>query len=233
MLANRRSVGFGTPYLEYPLCALPREVATALIARLYAPDQRFARAFYRYWREVLGQSEEEASRSTAAELVESMEALQGNLADPCVHTIGIDHGQDYEPIGIFAFRPLHEHTQGRMLRDAMRSGPLETRYCGRSAIAHAVALLDEHAARAAFDNILLSIARKALTGGFAFVFFYTSDDRLEFLYRRYGMDFPPDLRLPHSAHLVGVYDPTRPANLERMRRTADRLGIDLAFPVSA
>ena len=97
-------------------------------------------------------------------------------------------------------------------------------------MAHAVALLDEYSRRGALERILLSIARKALDGGFSFVFFFSSDDRLKSLYRRFGMVFPPDLRFPDTAHLVGVYDPANPRNLERMRRIGGHLGLDPELP---
>ena len=212
---------------ERPLASLPRADATSLVRRLYAPDQRFARAFYRYWHTIIGQPEHVARDSTATELAQSADALLDNLDDSCVHTIGVEHAGGYEPIGMFAFRPLGDHAQGRILEQHVADTGLAARYPGPLAIGHAVAILDDHATREALETILLSIARKALAGGFAFVFFYTSDERLVPLYRHFGMDFPPDLHFPHSAHVVGVYEPARPINLRRMRIVAHRLGVPL------
>ncbi len=214
-------------YAIRPLRTLTGTDRCALVERLYGPDQRFARAFHRYWREVIGQSEQEAETSTAAELAQYADAILKNPNDPCVHCVSLDRDGQYDPIGIFAFRPLEEHPQGQILERHLRLTGQRARYDGRLAIAHAVALLDEHATRMAFNRILLSIAHKSLSGTFSFVFFYTSDDRLIPLYRRYGMEFPPDLRFPHSAHIVGVYEPARPENLTRMRTVAQRCGVEL------
>jgi hypothetical protein len=221
-------------YSTRPLRTLAPADRCALVQRLYAPDQRFARAFYRYWRDVLGQPEEEARASTAAELAQCADAILTNLSDACVHCVGVDRDGEYDPIGIFSFRPLEEHPQGLILESHLRCSGKRARYEGRLAMAHAVALLDEHATRSAFDRILLSIAHESLSGAFSFVFFYTSDDRLVPLYRRYGMEFPPDLHFPHSAHVVGVYEPARPDNLARMRIVAQRRGVEceLATQVS-
>ena len=214
-------------YAIRPLRTLPEGDRCALVERLYGPDQRFARAFYRYWREVIGQSEQEAQTSTAAELAQYADAILKNPNDPYVHCVSLDRDGQHDPIGIFAFRPLEEHSQGQILESHLRFTGQRARYDGRLAIAHAVALLDEHATRMAFNHILLSIAQKSLSGAFSFVFFYTSDDRLIALYRRYGMEFPSDLRFPHSAHIVGVYEPARPENLTRMRTVAQRCGVEL------
>jgi hypothetical protein len=94
-------------------------------------------------------------------------------------------------------------------------------------MAHAVSVLDEYANRGALETILFSIAKKSIIGKFSFVFFFVSDSRLVRLYRRFGMEFPDDLRFPHSKHVVGIYEPTALRNLERMRATAKRLGVAL------
>jgi hypothetical protein len=210
---------------------LRRDCAAALIEQLHAPDQRFARAFYRYWREVLGQSAAEAQRSTYAELDEAAQALLRNLDDPHVHTIGVETRRRYEPFGIFAFRDLEEHTRGRILARHLQRSHLDARYPGRLGIGHAVALLDEHATRRALQSVLLSIARKALAGRFSFVFFFSSDTRLARLYRRFGMEFPPDVCFPDSAHLVGVYEAAAPRNLERVALAAEQLQVEECAPI--
>ena len=214
-------------YVVRPLSTLARADARALVRRLYAPDQRFARAFYRYWRDVVGQSVDEAQASTAEELAQNANAILADLSDPHIHAVGLEDGTGYHAIGMFSFRPLDQHAQGRVLSQYLDSTGLRGRYPGRLAIAHAVALIDEQATRAALETILLSIAVRSLSDGFSFVFFYTSDDRLVPLYRHFGMDFPRDLRFPHSAHTVGVYDVGRPANDARMRTVAQRLGVEL------
>ena len=42
-----------TRYTEMPFCRLPRATAMRLVDQLTAPEQRFARCFHRYWREVM------------------------------------------------------------------------------------------------------------------------------------------------------------------------------------
>jgi hypothetical protein len=213
-------------YAIRPLRTLTGADRCALVERLYRSDQRFARAFYTYWHEVIGQPAQEAQTSTAAELAQYADAILKNPNDPHVHCVSLDRDGQHDPIGIFAFRPLEEHSQGQILESHLRFTGQRARYDGRLAIAHAVALLDEHATRMAFNHILLAIAHKSLSGGFSFVFFYTSDDRLVPLYRRYGMEFPPDLRFPHTAHVVGVYEPARPENVTRMCLVAQRCGAE-------
>jgi hypothetical protein len=211
-------------YRERPLCSLSRASATALVDRLHAPDQRFARAFYRYWHEQLGHSAEEAARRTAAELDQAAQGLLDDFGDPRVHTIGFEREARYEPFGIFAFRDLQEHARGAVLaRQILYS---RVRYPGRIGIGHSVALLDAEATREALTWVLLSIAQKALAGAYSFVFFFSSDLRLAGLYRRFGMEFPADLRFPDSAHLVGVFDVKAPANLARVARASERFGIE-------
>src|SRR5262245_26264790 len=73
-------------YTEMPLQRLPPATARRLIAQLYAPEQRFARCFHRYWREVMGQSEAEAAASTRDELAASAAAIDPR--DSMLHTIG-------------------------------------------------------------------------------------------------------------------------------------------------
>src|SRR5687767_3956681 len=74
-------------YVEMPLSRLPRATAHRLIDQLFAPEQRFARCFHRYWRDTMGMTEAAATRATRDELVTSAAVLRAGLADPCVHTI--------------------------------------------------------------------------------------------------------------------------------------------------
>lgn len=217
-------------YLERPLSVLPRADARTFVTRLYAPDQRFARGFYFYWRTVMGASDAEARRNVERELSLYGGLVLENLSDPCQHTIGLGDESGYQPIGLFAFRPLLEYEPGRLLHEHLRSTGQLARYPGPLAIGHSVAILNEHACRSALETILLSIARKALEQDVAWVFFWASDVRLATLYRHYNIHSSAELMLPGSSHVVGVYETAAPANLERMAQCARRLGVDVAVP---
>ena len=93
-----------TRYTEMPFCRLPRATALRLVDQLTASDQRFARCFHRYWREVMHMSEAEATQATADELAGAANMLRAGLADPHFMTIGVTHDLGYEPVGIYAVR---------------------------------------------------------------------------------------------------------------------------------
>ena len=196
--------------LERPLAQLPAADAERLVRELFAPDQRFARAFFHYWHTVLGHNAPTARLETLIELAHAREHVLAHTDDPHYHTVGFV-GVRYEPIGMFGYRPLAAHPMGAKLASA--AAPL----CdGPFGIAHCLATLDTYASTSVLRTMLASIALKAEARGDRRVLFYTSDHRLERLYRRFGMDFPPALRLPESRHLVGMFDLERPDNRARM-----------------
>ncbi|HVK74905.1 MAG TPA: hypothetical protein VM734_16365 [Kofleriaceae bacterium] len=211
---------------EMPLCRLPRATARRLITQLYAPDQRFARCFVRYWRDVMGQPADDAARSTAAELEASAATLLANLDDPHVHTIGVTHDLGYEPVGMYAVRPLASHPVGREL-DAVLGPGRE-----RRGLCHAVAIRDDHAGLRALRTVFVNIARRAVEADLDVLYFYSSDHRLADVYRHFGMEFPDSLALPRSHHLVGRYQVHRADNRARVANTAAQLGL-IELPAAA
>jgi hypothetical protein len=214
-------------FTERPLRSLGRTEASALIHSLYSPEQRFGRAFYRYWVEVAGQSPEQALISTASELAESARALADRLDDPHVFALVTEGQCGAEAIGLFALRPLSEHPFGQRIAVLIGKNPL-TGFPAPYGIAHSVAVRDDHAGLSALQAILASIARKSIARGYGTVFFYSSDRRLARLYARFGMTFPPELAAVGTGHLVGVYEPTRPDNMRRLRDYDRRQRAELA-----
>ena len=219
-----------TRYSEMPLCRLPRATANRLIDQLYAPDQRFARCFFRYWRDTMGMSDAAAMRAMQDELATSAAVLRADLADPHFHTIGVTHDLGYEPVGIYAVRSLASHLVGRRLDATMPAG---TPGAGaRRGIVHAVAIRDDHAGLTALRTAFVGVARKAVEQDLDVLYFYSSDHRLAGVYKFFGMDFPPGLALPDSRHLVGRYQVHRADNRERVAFTAQQLGM-VELPVAA
>lgn len=217
-------------YRQMPLARLPRATALGLIDQLFAPDQRFARCFHRYWRDTMGLSDAAATRATRDELATSAAVLRADLADPFVHTIGIAHDLGYEPVGMYAVRALASHPVGRRLDAAI---PVGTPGAGeRRGMVHAVAIRDDHAGLTALRTAFVGIARRAAEQDLDVLYFYSSDHRLAGVYRHFGMEFPPGLALPGSRHLVGRYDLHRPDNRERVAFTAAQLGL-VELPVAA
>ncbi len=204
---------------EMPLHRLPPATARRLIDQLYAPGQRFARCFHRYWSEVMEQPAEVAARLTHDELEVSRAALLAQLDDPHVHTIGITHDVGYEPIGLYAVRPLAAHPVGVVLDRALGPGR------ERRGLCHAVAVRDDHAGLRALRAMFVAIAHRATEAELDVLYFYSSDHRLAGVYRHFGMDFPPDLAIPGSRHLVGRYLIHRPDNRARVAHTAAQLGL--------
>ena len=219
-----------TRYAEMPLSRLPRATAHRLIDQLFARDQRFARCFHRYWRDTMGMTDAAAARATSDELVTSAAVLRADLADPYVHTIGITHDLGYEPVGMYAVRPLAAHPVGRRLDATMPAG---TAGAGaRRGIVHAVAIRDDHAGLTALRTAFVGIARRAVEQDLDVLYFYSSDHRLAGVYKHFGMDFPEALVLPGSRHLVGRYQLRRADNRERVAFTAEQLGM-VKLPVAA
>ncbi|MEO8701891.1 MAG: hypothetical protein ABI867_17735 [Kofleriaceae bacterium] len=194
--------------IERPLASLPAPDAERFIRALFAPDQRFARAFHHYWKHVVRQNDATARLSTLCELAQVSSKLLENLADPNLFTVG--HA---EPIGIFGYRPLADHAYGERIASAVARAGAATTNVG---IAHCVGILDAHAGMRVLKTMFLSIARKAQAQGHGQLYFFTSDHRLEGLYLRFGMEFPDWLALPDSKHLVGMYDLTRCENRIRV-----------------
>jgi hypothetical protein len=197
---------------ERPLASLPAEQAESFIRALFAPGQRFARAFHHYWRVVLKQNEATAKLNTYIELAQSGAKLIENLGDPAMHVIC----QDGQPIGIFGYRELRAHAFGAKIADVVSTTALADTCKGPLGIAHCVGILDQYASIDVLKRIFASLARKANAAGHQQLFFFTSDHRLEGLYKRFGMEFPAELAVPDSKHLVGMFDLTRCENRIRL-----------------
>jgi hypothetical protein len=224
-----------TRYTEMPFCRLPRATALRLVDQLTAPDQRFARCFHRYWREVLHLSEDDATRATADELRAAAELLRAGLGDPHFTTLGVTHdlgrfaaegietarvrSLGYEPVGIYAVRALTAHPVGARLDAAL--GPARE----RRGLCHAVAIRDDHAGLTALRSAFIGVARRAVELDLDVLYFYSSDHRLAGVYKHFGMDFPDGLALPGSNHLVGRYQVHRADNRARVAQTAEALGM--------
>jgi hypothetical protein len=201
--------------IERPLASLSAPDAERFIRALFAPNQRFARAFHHYWKHVLKQNEPTARLNTLCELSQVADKLLANLGDPDMFTVGHGEGAAYQPIGIFGYRPLRAHAFGDRIASVVARG-LSRHPASDLGIAHCVGILDAHAGMRVLKTMFLSIARKAQAQHHAQLFFYTSDHRLEGLYRRFGMEVPDSLALPDSKHLVGMYDLTRCENRIRI-----------------
>lgn len=208
--------------IERPLASLPTADAEHFVRSLFAPDQRFARAFHQYWKVVLGQNAATATLNTRVELAQAAAKLVAHLADPNIFTVGYQ-GATYEPIGIFGYRDLEAHPFGQKIADVITEGPIAARCGRRLGIAHCVGILDAHAGLEILKTMFLSIARKAQAADHAQLFFFTSDHRLEGLYRRFGMEFPPELALHDSKHLVGMFDLARCENRMRVNQLESAL----------
>ena len=196
----------GLLYKTVPLCKLPREEALILIKRLFSIEERFARSFYRYWHEVMKQPEEQAWESTRQEVQDYIDQLSNNLEDPYYHTIGCVEEGVYVPVGLYGFRDLEKHPIGPKLQQSLDSNPeLTEKYQGNLAIAHAMSMLDGHRHIQMLRYAFLLIGLEALERDIKHIFFFMSDYRLERVYTRFGLDFPSNLKLPDTKHLVGCY----------------------------
>jgi hypothetical protein len=211
---------------ERPLASLPAEQAEQFIRALFSPNQRFARAFHHYWRVVLKQNEATAKLNTYIELAQAGAKLIEHLGDPAIHVIC----RDDQPIGIFGYRELRAHAFGQKIADVVAASPLARTCKGPLGIAHCVGILDAYASIDVLKRIFASLARKASAAGHEQLFFFTSDHRLEGLYRRFGMEFPAELAVPDSKHLVGMFDLARCENrirLAHLEAALDKVDIEL------
>lgn len=210
-------------YQTKPLSQLPREQAVAFCKQLYSPDERFAQGFFRYHKEILNRTDEEAWQATQEELKKSIQRLIDNLDDPRVRTIGFRQHEEYSPIGLYAVRPLEDHYNGKKLIQSMAETGLLEHYPGKLAIAHSFSALNGYRNRALMKYAFLLIALQALREEFQHIFFFMSDYRLGPIYKRFGLEFPPDLTFPDSKHLVGCYSIT-PEHLTQIQATVEQLG---------
>lgn len=208
-------------YQSMPLCKLPQEKAIAFCRKLYSPEERFALSFYRYHKDIINLPEKEAWQATLDELNEYVDRLIENLNDPRYHTIGYELPEGYLPVGLYGFRALNDHEAGRKLFDSMTVNGVIDRYHGNLAIAHSFSALNGYRNRALMKYAFLMIALEALEQGFQHIFFFMSDYRLGSVYKRVGMDFPPDLTFSDSKHLVGCYSITS-EHLKDIKETADQ-----------
>lgn len=220
-------------YTEMPFCRLPRATALRLVDQLTAPDQRFARCFHRYWREVQHLPEADAARATADELRAAADMLRAGLADPHFMTLGVTHDLGYEPVGIYAVRALAAHPVGARLAAALDADRF-TADGGRErrGLCHAVAIRDDHAGLTALRSAFVGVARRAVELELDVLYFYSSDHRLAGVYKHFGMEFPDGLAIPGSNHLVGRYQVHRADNRARVAQTAEALGL-VELPVAA
>jgi len=203
-------------FIERPLATLPADHAERFVRAMFAPDQRFARAYHYWFRAVQGHNEPTAKLATRIELHKACDALLANLGDPNVHTVGFqkvavsweDAGgaASYQPIGVFGYRALTALPFGAKIAERIAATSLRTRCATASGIAHCVGILDAHGNLDVLKTILLSLAHKAQTAGHDQLFFFTPDHRLRGLYERFGMEFPEEIQLPTSKHLVGMFD---------------------------
>jgi len=214
--------------LERPLASLPPAQASAFVAALMAPGQRFARAFHQHHRVRLGQPHAVATASTLESLAGAARGLLGELGYPRVHTLGFGAGAAYRPVALFALREL-EWTpwapgtgQGR---HPERNGtPRSCASRGPFALASSLGLLDEHAHLDVVKALLLSIVNKALARGQRRVFVLCADGCLRDVLSHFGVDFRPALVAPDALHQVGCFDLESIDNLERLYEVAYSLG---------
>lgn len=218
-----------THYSQRPLHRLPRATALRLIDQLTAPDQRFARCFARYWQSVAKLDAAAVTRATRDELTKTATMLRASLGDVRFQTIGVMHDVGYEPVGLYAVRPLEDHPVGRVIATSLAAGGAKQGL--RRGIVHALAIRDDHGGLAALRTAFLHIARDAEAQGFDVLYFYSSDHRLAGVYRRFGMEFC-DAPALDSGHLVGRYDLFTQAHVVRMCDLEASLGMS-ELPVAA
>lgn len=205
-------------FIERPLATLPTEHADRFVRALFAPEQRFARAYQYWFQTVQGHNEATAKLETRVELHTASQRLLSNLADPALHTVGFQkvaaNWQDagsaaaYQPVGLFGYRALGELPMGAEIEHRIATTNLRERCTGPLGIAHCVGILDERGYQRldVLKTIFLSLAHKAERAGHGQLFFYTPDHRLRGLYAKFGMEFPAELQLPNRKHLVGMFD---------------------------
>lgn len=216
-------------YQSVSLHELPRDNAVKFCKQLFHPEERFSLSFYRYWREVLNMPEEEAWQATLDELKMYLDNLLANMDDPYFHTIGFNQHNEYIPIGLYGFRALEKHAIGPKLMQTLAKPELAGRYEGNLAIAHSFSALNGYRNRLLMKYAFLMIALEALQNDYQHIFFFMSDYKLGPIYQRFGMEFPEDLKLPDSQHLVGSYSIT-PDNIAIIQQVADQFKIRDSVP---
>lgn len=194
-------------YHTVPLMQLPQGQAFALIDKLCEPQERFYKAFYRYWADVLHQPEPEAHESTRKEVQEYVDLLKtAHPTDPYFHSVGFLGDEGYTPVGLYGFRPLEAHSHGPKFFEIFeRHAELKQKYQGNLAMAHAFSVLDGHRNRLMLRYAFVLIAQEALKKDINHIFFFMSDYKLERVYKRYGLEFPENLRFSDTKHSVGSY----------------------------
>ena len=143
---------------DRPLASLPAEQAEQLIRALFAPNQRFARAYQHHYRFVLRQNEPTAKLNTRIELARAAATLLARLDDPCMHVLC----RDDEPVGLFGFRG--------------------------DGVAHSIAVLDAYAHLYLELHVFVAIARMATSAGHRELRVITNDRRLASRYAQHGME---------------------------------------------
>jgi hypothetical protein len=192
-------------YQAVALSQLPKEQAVEFCQGLYSPEERFAKGFYRYWKDVLNMTDEEALAATHRELETYTQGMLDNLDDPYFQTIGFNQQGTYIPVSIYSLRPLESHATGsKLLQGLQESGHIK-HYPGNLAIAHSFSTLSGYRTRFLMKYAFTLIAIEALAKNYNYIFFFMSDHRLGPIYQRYGLEFPPELKIPDSQHLVGYY----------------------------
>ncbi|MCA9806818.1 MAG: hypothetical protein KC476_02590 [Cyanobacteria bacterium HKST-UBA06] len=212
-------------YYSVPLAQLPNREAVDLCNQLFEPDERFCQGYYRYWRYILNQSKEEAWKNALEECETTLNGLIEHLDDPYMYSVGfrLDERQ-YVPVGIFGFRELTQHYQGKKLAQALADRNMLGHYEGKLAMAHTYSSLKKYRNLAMLKYTFLQIALNALRGGYKHIFFFMSDFRLGTIYKRFGLEFP-DLSFHDSHHLVGCYT-MNDEHIQTVLKAADEFGIN-------
>ncbi|MBA2541490.1 MAG: hypothetical protein H0V17_17745 [Deltaproteobacteria bacterium] len=209
-------------FIERPLATLPADHAERFVRAMFAPDQRFARAYHYWFRTVQGHNEPTAKLSTRIELHKACDAVLANVGDPNLHTLGIqkvaaswqDAGgaASYQPIGLFGYRALTALPVGAKIAERIASTSLRTRCAGPSGIAHCVGILEEHGGLDVLKTVFVSLAHKAQAAGHAQLFLFTPDHRLRGLRAvRHGV--------PRGAPVAEQQAPRRHVRSRRQSRT--------------
>lgn len=192
-------------YEVVPLCELPKAQAREFATALFHPEERFAQGFYRYWKDILLMSEDEAQEATRNETEQYLTALLNNLDDPYMRTVGERVDGVYVPVGIYGFRPLEKHVLGPDLIESMDESGLAKDYPGTLYMAHMFSALTGHRNRLMMKMVFWLIALDALENNVDHLFFFISDYRLGPIYNRLGLDFPEKLKFKSTEHLVGSF----------------------------
>ncbi|MGE0201105.1 MAG: hypothetical protein AB7P76_09065 [Candidatus Melainabacteria bacterium] len=202
----------GEHFCRKPLAGLPAPQACDLIDKLFSPDERFAKAFFKYWSDVLKHPENLAWKNTIEELETYATALKNNLADPYVYSVGYltdeQEPESYVPVGIYAFRPLEDHQRGPEIIHVLDQMPSSEQYEGRRSMMHTFSLLKDYRNLHMLKYIFVTVGFEALRQGYQHIFFFMSDYRLKSVYKRYGLEFPENLKFEDTHHTIGVYSLT-------------------------